>query len=52
MDVNVCIERATLRQAFKAAAENMPHEAAAEHVAEAHGVPVEAVHETLAAEQV
>lgn len=52
MDVNVVVEKSKLREAFRAAAENMPHEEAIEHVAVAHLVPTEAVHEALQAESV
>jgi hypothetical protein len=48
MDVNVCIEKAALRETFKAAAENMPHEEAIEHVAETHLVPADWVAAALA----
>lgn len=47
MDVNVCVAKATLREDFKAAAENMPHDEAIEHVAKAHRVPADWVAEAL-----
>lgn len=44
------IPRKVLREAHRAAAENMPHDDAVEHVARAHGLAPEAVHEALQAE--
>lgn len=48
MDVNVCVEKSTLREAVRAALENMPHDEAVAVVAAAHLVPLEAVNEALA----
>lgn len=48
MDVNVCVEKSTLREAVRAAAENMPHDEAVDHVARTHLVAPESVHEALA----
>lgn len=47
MDVNVCVAKATLREAFEAVAESLAHDAAIAHVAETHRVPTEWVAEAL-----
>ncbi|HEY1129183.1 MAG TPA: hypothetical protein VGF12_07250 [Roseateles sp.] len=51
MDTNICVEKSTLREAVRAAAENMTHDEAVAHVAELHLVPAESVQEALRTEQ-